>query len=113
MLSPVDKASSREEHLGTIRRTSGFGCSRNSSRTELCLPVLLFHFSPYFPGTWVGELIGEMRKTIRHAESIGFHSYACQIFISLDKLISTFYSTITALLPLIMCCVTLDVLTAI
>jgi len=41
----VDEASSREKHSGKIMRTSDFGCSRMSSRSELYLPVFLLNFS--------------------------------------------------------------------
>lgn len=55
--------------------------------------------SPYSTWTWVHELTGEVWKTTRHTKTI--QSYDCQSFVSVDKLVSTFYSTVIGLLPLI------------
>lgn len=93
-------------------RTSSADYSGTSSRPELHLPVFLFHlWSVSSAEAWIGELIGEMRKTTRHSASISSHSKACQSFIPVDKVISTFYSSVAVLLLVIMCCGTRAILT--
>lgn len=100
---------------GKITLTLVFHCSRKPAGKNVILLYFYFISFTFSLSSWNmgSHAAGKMGKTIRHTRGINVHSYTWRSFISVDKLVSTFYSTVTGLLPLIMWCVTLVVSQAI